>query len=134
MGAAGGVKLVMTGLTAVNAIAGTLAIELTVTTTGPTPAGTAAGTVAMICELAQLVTEAATPLNVIVLLPCVAPKFEPAMVTEYPTPPKLGDKPLIYGVVPTVTETLSNVPVVVLEVDPLPAANPTYTFWAMLIV
>jgi len=79
-------------------------------------------------------TVAAAPLNVIVLVPCVAPKFDPAIVTVVPTPPKLGANPLIYGVVPTVTETLSNVAVALLVVDPLPTANPTYTFCAMLIV
>lgn len=125
MGAAGGPKLVITGLIAVNVVAGTLAIELTVTLTGPAPEGTAAGTTATICELVQLVTVAAAPLKVIELLPWVAPKFDPAIVTDVPTPPKLGDNPLIYGVVPTVIETLSNLPVVVLDEDPLPTASPT---------
>jgi hypothetical protein len=134
MGAAGGAKLLMTGLIAVNETAGTLAIELTVTTTGPVPEGMAAGIVATICELLQLVTVADAPLKVIVLLPWVALKFDPAMVTEVPTPPMLGDIPLIYGVVPTVTETLSNVAVVVVDVEPLSTANPTYTVCAMLIV
>ena len=69
MGAAGGAKLVITGLIAVNVATGTLAIEFTVTLTGPAPDGTAAGTVATICEPLQLVTVAAAPLNVIVLLP-----------------------------------------------------------------
>jgi hypothetical protein len=137
IGAAGGAKLVMTGLMAVNGVRGTLAIELTVTLTGPVPDGTVAGTVATICESLQLVTVAAAPLKVIVLvLPWVAPKFDPAMVTEVPTPPKLGEIPLMYGVVPTVIETLSNVPVVALDQDPLATANPTYTFCvcAMLMV
>jgi len=111
MGAAGGAKPVITGFIAVKDWTGTLAIELTVTLTGPVPDGTVAGTVATICELLQLVTVAAAPLKVIVLLPCVAPKLDPAMVTVVPTPPKLGDKPLKYGVVPTVMDTLSNFPV-----------------------
>ncbi len=44
-------------------------MEFTVTLTGPVPAGTAAGTVATICELLQLVTDAVAPLKVTVLLP-----------------------------------------------------------------
>ena len=40
MGAAGGAKLVITGLIAVNVVTGTLAIEFTVTLTGPGPEGT----------------------------------------------------------------------------------------------
>jgi hypothetical protein len=69
MGAAGGAMLVITGLIAVNVATGTLAIEFTVTLTGPGPEGTAAGTTATICEVLQLVTVAAAPLKVIVLLP-----------------------------------------------------------------
>jgi len=125
MGAAGGAKPVITGLIAVNVVTGTLAIEFTVTVTGPAPEGTAAGTTATICELVQLVTDAVAPLKVIVLPPWLAPKFDPAIVIEDPTPPKLGDTPLIYGVVPTVIETLSNLPVVVLDEDPLSTTSPT---------
>lgn len=94
IGACGGDRLLMTGFTAVNEIVGTLATELTVTTTGPASAGTADGTVATICELLQLVTVAVAPLKVTVLLPWVAPKFDPATVTDVPTPPIVGEIPL----------------------------------------
>ena len=133
-GAAGGPKLEITGLIVVNWRAGTLAIEFTVTVTVPLPSGTAEGTPAAICELLQLVGVAVTPLNVIVLLPWVAPKFDPAIVTEVPTGPRLGDNPLRYGVVPTVIETLLKVAVFVPLVLPLPTANPTLTVCAIVMV
>ena len=79
----------------------------------------AAGTVATIEPLLQLVAMAATPLNVTVLVPSLAPKFVPVIVTVAPTGPDVGDKLLIVGAVegtlkltpllatpPTVTTTL----------------------------
>jgi hypothetical protein len=38
----------------------------------------------------QLVGVAAAPLNFTVLVPCVAPKFAPAIVTDAPTNPDVG--------------------------------------------
>src|SRR5713101_4932321 len=62
-----------------------LATPPTVTTTFPVvaPVGTGA---AMLVEL-QLAGVANVPLNVTVLLPCVAPKFVPVIVTGVPTTP-----------------------------------------------
>src|SRR5260221_8194843 len=40
----------------------------------------------------QLVGVAAVPLNVTVLVPCVAPKFVPVIVTAVPTGPFVGDR------------------------------------------
>jgi len=62
-----------------------LAAPPTVTTTFPVvaPLGTAT---AMLVAL-QLVGVPAVPLNVTVLVPCVAPKFVPVIVTEVPTGP-----------------------------------------------
>jgi hypothetical protein len=40
----------------------------------------------------QLVAVAAVPLNVTVLVPCVAPKPDPAIVTEAPTAPEVGKR------------------------------------------
>jgi hypothetical protein len=40
----------------------------------------------------QLVGVAVVPLNFTVLVPCVAPKFAPAIVTDAPTNPELGFK------------------------------------------
>jgi hypothetical protein len=37
------------------------------------------------------------PLNLTVLLPCVAPKFAPAIVTDVPTKPDVGDKLVMLG-------------------------------------
>jgi hypothetical protein len=83
--------------------AGTVTVKLaplldtppTVTTTFPlvAPAGTAAVTVVAL----QLVGTAAIPLNVTVLVPCVAPKFVPVIVTEAPTTPDVGFKPVTLG-------------------------------------
>src|SRR6266571_6602022 len=72
-----------------------LATPLSVTTTLPevAPAGTGA---TMLVAL-QLVGVAAVPLNVTVLVPCDAPKFAPAIVTEVPTVPELGVKLVMLG-------------------------------------
>src|SRR6267142_1975031 len=59
------------------------------------PAVAPAGTVATILESLQLETAAEVPLNVIVLAPCVVPKFVPEMVTGVPVLPDAGDKPVI---------------------------------------
>jgi len=70
-----------------------LAIPLTVTTTLPLVAPAGTGTTTLVAV--QLVGVAVMPLNVTVLVPCEAPKFEPAMVTEVPTAPLLGVKLLM---------------------------------------
>jgi hypothetical protein len=78
-----------------------LATPLTVTTTLPDVA--ALGTGATMLVALQLVGVAAAPLNVTVLVPCVAPKLTPAMVTEVPTGPEVGDKLMMFGTVPRPT-------------------------------
>ena len=45
----------------------------------------------------QLVGVAAVPLNVTVLVPCVAPKFVPVIVTGVPTGPLVGDRLVSVG-------------------------------------
>ena len=47
----------------------------------------------------QLVGVATIPLNVTVLVPCVAPKFVPVIVTEVPTVPEFGLRLVIFGFV-----------------------------------
>jgi hypothetical protein len=47
----------------------------------------------------QLVGVATVPLNVTVLVPCVAPKFVPVIVTEVPTVPEFGLRLVIFGFV-----------------------------------
>jgi hypothetical protein len=84
------------GVTAIDTSVGTVKVMPllgwldTVTTTGPVTA--VAGTVAAMLVPLQLVVVAVTPLNFTVLLPFVAPKFEPAMVTEMPGNPDVGDR------------------------------------------
>jgi hypothetical protein len=45
----------------------------------------------------QLVGVAVVPLNLTALVPCVAPKFVPVMVTGVPTGPEVGDTPATLG-------------------------------------
>ena len=47
--------------------------------------------------LQLLIDVAAVPLNVTVLVPCVAPKLEPLIVTEAPAGPEPGETLLITG-------------------------------------
>jgi hypothetical protein len=118
----GGDRLLITGFTTVRDTFELLVMEFTVTVTGPGPAGAELGTVATICVLLQLeADEARTPLNITVLVPCVLPKFEPAIVTDVPTPPMMGDTLEMYGVVPTVMATLSKVAVSMYPMPPVTA-------------
>lgn len=63
----------------------------------------------------QPVGVAAVPLNVTVLVPCVAPKFAPVMVTEEPTAPDVGFRLVMLGGTITV------------KLEPLLATPPTVT-------
>ena len=91
-----GLRLVMLG-------AGTVTVKLTpllatpptVTTTFPVVAPL--GTGATILVALQLVGVAAVPLNVTVLVPCVAPKFAPVIVTDAPTNPDAGFRLAMLG-------------------------------------
>ena len=61
------------------------------------------GTAATIEVAPQLVIDVAdVPLNATVLVPCVAPKFVPVIVTEAPTAPDVGDKLVMFGAATTV--------------------------------
>ena len=73
-----------------------LAWPATVTITGPVVAPEGAGTTILL--LLQDVGVAETPLNVTVLVPCVASKFAPVMVTDVPAGPAVGVRVLIVGV------------------------------------
>jgi len=114
-------KLVMLGATVVtvNDIP-LLACPPTVTTTFPEVAPLGTGTT-MLVPL-QLVGAPAVPLNFTVLVPCVAPKFVPVIVTGVPTCPLVTLRLVILGagvvtvnatpllaVPPTVTTTLPEV-------------------------
>lgn len=90
-----GDKLVILGAdTTVNDLP-LLATLLTVTTTLPVVAPL--GTVATIDVALQLVVVAVVPLNFTVLVPLVAPKFAPVMVTDAPTAPEVGDRLVMLG-------------------------------------
>jgi len=91
----GGDMLVMLGRT--EKLAPLLDDVPTVTTTFPSLAAVGTGTT-MLVEL-QLVGVPAVPLNVTVLDPCVAPKFDPLMVTAVPVVPKDGESAVIDGTV-----------------------------------
>jgi hypothetical protein len=104
-----------------------LAVPFTVTTTVPLVAPE--GTVAAIDVGLQPVAVAATPLNVTVLVPCVASKFVPVIVTDAPTGAELGDKLVRLGPVPgtvKLTELLT-VPLAVTSTLPLVAPVGTGT-------
>src|SRR6267143_779696 len=125
----------MVGLITSNVTVDGLDVELTVTVTGPKPGVAVLGTLATICVFVQLVmVVAAPPLKVSVLVPCEEPKLAPATVTDVPIGPSSGETPVIKGVAPMVTDTLSNVPVPRAVVDPLSTAKPTSTFCAMVMV
>src|SRR5438876_7107107 len=80
-----------------------LATPLTVTTTLPVvaPAGTGA-TIEVALQLAGVAT---VPLTLTALVPWVEPKLPPAMVTDAPTAPELGDKLLMLVTARTVNDT-----------------------------
>ncbi len=72
-----------------------LATPPTVTTRFPVVAPV--GTGATMLVALQLVGVAAVPLNLTVLVPCVAPKFAPVIVTDVPTNPDVGFKLVTLG-------------------------------------
>ena len=73
-----------------------LATPPTVTTTLPVVAPLGTGTTMLVAL--QLVGTPAVPLNFTVLVPCVAPKFVPVIVTAVPTGPDVTLKLPIPGV------------------------------------
>jgi hypothetical protein len=77
----------------------------------------------------QLVAVAAVPLKVTMLVPCVAPKFVPLMVTAVPTAPVFGVRLVILGAGATTVrvvepDTLPNVALIVVEPDCIVEAMP----------
>ena len=78
----------------------------------------------------QLVGVAATPLNLMVLVPWVAPKLAPVTVTEVPTVPLVGLRPVIDGEVGVVVVTVKLVPLLATpptETTTLPVVAPLGT-------
>src|SRR6266581_1224535 len=94
-----GFRLVMLGAGVVTAkFTVLLATPPTVTTTPPEVAPTGTGTVMLVVP--QFVGAAFVPLNLTVLVPWVAPKFAPRIVTEVPTGPDVGFREAMLGTVP----------------------------------
>lgn len=72
-----------------------LGCPFTVTIVGPVVAPVGTGAVMLVDDHA--VGVAVAPLNVTPLLPCVVPKFVPAIVTAWPTIPRVGVSDVIVG-------------------------------------
>ena len=127
-----GFRLVIPGAGAVTVkVTPLLACVPTVTTTFPVIAP--AGTVTAILVSLQLVAVAVVPLNLTVLVPWVAPKFVPVIVTAVPTGPDVGFRLVIAGagvVTVNVTPLLACVPTVTTT---LPVAAPVGTVTTMLV-
>ena len=121
-----GLRLMMLG--AVVTVKGTplLGRPETVTTTFPVAAPVGTGTVMLVAL--QAVGVAAVPLKLTELLPCVAPKFVPVMVTEVPTGPDVGFRLVTPGATRTVKATpLLAMPPTVTTTLPVVAAAGTGT-------
>jgi hypothetical protein len=78
-------------------------------------------------------TVAAVPLNLIVLVPCVEPKFEPVTVTEVPTAPDVGEGAVMLGAATTVNALPALVTPATVTVT-LPVVAPVGTVVVMLVV
>ena len=117
------------GAVTVNATA-LLARPPTVTTTLPVVAPAGTGTTMLVAD--QVVGVAVVPLNVTVLVPLVAPKFVPVIVTDVATGPLVGDRVVMVGAAPTVKPTpLLALPPTVTTT--LPVVAPAGTGTTMLV-
>jgi hypothetical protein len=95
-----GDRLVMLGVGRTVKLFPLLSTPLARTTTFPVVAPE--GTGALMLVALQLVGVAEVPLNLTVLLPWVAPKFVPVIVTDTPTAPDVGARLVILGAATTV--------------------------------
>jgi hypothetical protein len=96
-----GFKFVMVGALALTVnVTPLLAVPPTVTTTLPVVAPLGTGAVMLVAL--QAVGVAAAPLKVTVLVPWLAPKFVPVIVTGVVTAPEGGFRLVMFGVLPTV--------------------------------
>ncbi len=108
-----------------------LATPPTITTTLPVVAP--AGTCTTMLVALQFVGVAVVPLNFTVLVPCVAPKFAPAIVTDVPTSPDVGFRLVMLGagaVIAKFTPLLATPPTVTTT---LPVVAPVGTGTTMLV-
>jgi len=107
-----------------------LATPPTVTTTFPVVAPVGTGAAMLVGD--QLVGVVAVPLNVTVLVPWVAPKLVPVIVTDAPTAPLVGASDVMLGAANTVNATpLLATPLTVTTTFPVVAPPGTGT--AMLV-
>jgi hypothetical protein len=125
-----GDRLVILGATATVKLTPLLATPPTVTTTLPVVAPVGTGVTMLVAD--QLVGVAVVPLNFTVLVPCVAPKFVPVIVTDVPTGPLVGDRVVMLGATVTVklTPLLARLFTVTTT---LPVAAPAGTGATMLV-
>src|SRR5207244_3202697 len=103
-----------------------LATPPTVTTTFPVVAPVGTGAAMLVGD--QLVGVVAVPLNVTVLVPWVAPKLVPVIVTDAPTAPLVGASDVMLGAGKTVNATpLLATPLTVMTTFPVVAPAGTGT-------
>lgn len=128
-----GVRLLIFGITV--KFTALLASPPTVTTTGPVsapgPAMVGPGTATMMLVALQVMTLPAIPLKVTKLLPWVAPKLAPVIVTEDPTKPEVGERLVMLGVMLKGTELLTKLPT---TRNTLPVVAPAGTGTTMLVL
>ena len=91
----GGSNLVTIVLDFVRTVKFTRLLAIPPTVTSTLPVVVFVGTDVTRVVALQLVTVAAVPLNVTVLVPCVGPKFVPVIATVVPGGPDAGLKPVI---------------------------------------
>ena len=123
-----GERLVMLGTVTVKFTA-LLAVPPTVTTTFPVVAPLGTGTTMLVAL--QLVGFAATPLKLTVLAPIDVPKLVPAIVTDWPTGPEVGNRLVMLGTVTVKVTPLLAVPPTVTTT--LPVVAPLGTGTTMLV-
>jgi hypothetical protein len=116
-----GFKLVMLGAGTVTAkLTPLLAAPPTVTTTLPVVAPAGTGTAMLVAP--QLVGVAPIPLKVTLLVPWVAPKFAPVIVTGVPSTPDVGFRLVMLG---------ATVVAVAVKFTPVTLAPLTVIFWLL---
>lgn len=106
-----------------------LATADTVTTTLPVEAAAGTFTVILVA-LHALAAAAATPLNVTVLLPCAAPKFDPVIVIAVPATPEIWLRLMRIAGTTKFCELLATLETVTMT---LPVAAPAGTVSTMLV-
>jgi hypothetical protein len=107
-----------------------LATPFTVTTTFPVVAPL--GTVVTIEVALQLLAVAVVPLNFTVLVPCELPKPLPAIVTDAPTAPDVGERLLILGVTVNLIPLLAEPPTVTITLPVVAAVGTGTTIFVLL--